>query len=245
MTASLSCTTAERDGCLIVVVRGRLDLAGASRLWVTLQKSLAEQPVALLVDLSAMVVGDESSLSVFTAINRQAAVWPWTPVLLCAPAPDAAGPLSRGRFGALPVRADVDQAVREATRAGVVVPVIRDQLLPVAGAARHARDLATEACVRWDLPDLIGPVGMVVTELVDNAVEHAGTMITVQLARRPRYLNVAVRDGSARPPEAADPDNEDEDSRGRGLMLVSSFADHWGWLPTSDGKVVWATLAAG
>jgi hypothetical protein len=32
---------------------------------------------------------------------------------------------------------------------------------------------------------------------------------------------------------------------GRGLLLVDSFAVDWGWLPTSDGKVVWASLAAG
>lgn len=26
------------------------------------------------------------------------------------------------------------------------------------------------------------------------------------------------------------------------LLLVSSVADHWGWLPSEGGKVVWAAL---
>jgi hypothetical protein len=30
---------------------------------------------------------------------------------------------------------------------------------------------------------------------------------------------------------------------GRGLQLVAKMAAHWGWLPSRDGKVVWATLA--
>jgi two-component sensor histidine kinase len=120
--------------------------------------------------------------------------------------------------------------------------MISDLLLPLTGTSRHARDLATEACLRWDLPDLIGPVGVVVTELVSNAIEHANTMITLQLARRPRHFHVAVRDGSAWPPETRVPAS-DEPGRGRGLLLVASLAADWGWLPTGDGKVVWATLA--
>jgi hypothetical protein len=30
--------------------------------------------------------------------------------------------------------------------------------------------------------------------------------------------------------------------RGRGLLLVEATAHSWGWLPTDNGKVVWASL---
>jgi hypothetical protein len=30
---------------------------------------------------------------------------------------------------------------------------------------------------------------------------------------------------------------------GRGLHLVDAMASSWGFLPATDGKVVWATLA--
>ncbi|WP_285560298.1 ATP-binding protein [Actinoplanes regularis] len=242
MAAGLSWTTSERAGCMIVVVRGRLDLAATRGLRGMLQKCLAEQPAALLADLSGMSLGQETALSVFTAIHQQAAVWPGTPVVFCAPRPEMADLLARQRYGPLRTCADVDEAVREVTRHGVVPPMIIDQLVPMTGAARHARDLATEACVRWELPDLIGPVGVVVTELVSNAVEHANTMITLRLTLLRRYLHVAVRDGSVAPPETRLPGVGSVD-RGRGLLLVDSLAVNWGWLPTSDGKVVWTILA--
>jgi anti-sigma regulatory factor (Ser/Thr protein kinase) len=242
MAAALSWTTGERDGCMIVTVQGRLELSGTLRLEGALQKCLAEQPAALLADLSEMSLGEETALSVFTTIHHQSAIWPGTPVLVCAPRGEVADLLSRHRYGTLQVRAGVEEAVGEVTRNEVVMQMITDQLLPVTGAARHARDLATEACLRWKLPDLIGPVSVIVTELVTNAVEHASTMITLNVTRRNRYLHLAVRDGSDRPPEPRLPEGDDPD-RGRGLLLVDSLAVDWGWLPTRDGKVVWATLA--
>ncbi|GIM90923.1 ATP-binding protein [Paractinoplanes toevensis] len=122
-----------------------------------------------------------------------------------------------------------------------VLPSIRDQLFPIAGAVRHARNLATEACLTWELPQLVGPAALVASELVSNAVEHAGTTITLEFRRRPRHVHVIVRDGSPGEPVPRDPGVQAE--RGRGLMLVNSIAAHWGWLPTRDGKVVWAALA--
>ncbi|GAA4603892.1 anti-anti-sigma regulatory factor [Actinoplanes octamycinicus] len=237
---SLTWTTTEREGCAIVGVDGRLDLAAAPGLRTALLKCLAEQPRALLVDLSRMSLGDGTSPAVFTAVTRLATDWPGTPVLLCAPRPEVALLLGRGRFGSLQVRPDVDGAILEVRRNGAAAPMITDQLLPAVGAARHARDLAAEACVRWGVPHLVGPVSVIATELVSNAVEHAGTMITIQFVRRARYLHVVVRDGSPAIPVAA----SDGTDRGRGLLLVESLAVRWGTLPARDGKVVWATLAA-
>lgn len=242
MAEPLTWTTTEQAGFTIVAVHGRLVLATTPRLFIGLQKALAEQPSALLVDLSGMSLGDVVALSVFTAINRQAAIWPGTPVLLCGPRPEVAAPLARRRFGALLVRDDVDDAIREVSLGAAVPPMITDRLLPATGATRRARHVATEACLRWGLPELAGPAAIVADELVANAVEHAGTMITLQLVRRPRFVHVVVRDGSPRAPEITVrvPGGPDH---GRGLLLVESFATRWGTMPTLNGKVVWATLA--
>ncbi|WP_436532433.1 ATP-binding protein [Actinoplanes sp. HUAS TT8] len=243
MAEPLTWTAAEQSGCAVVAVHGRLDLAATPHLFVAFQKCLAEQPRALLADLAGMSLGEVPALAVFTAINRQAAAWPGTPVLLCAPRPEVADPLGHRRFGALQVRADVGAAVRETDQNGADAPTISDRLVPVAGSARLARHLVTEACVRWELPDLAGPAAIVAGELVANAVEHAGTMITLQLVRRARYVHVVVRDGSPRTPVIMHR-APDDPARGRGLMLVDSLAVRWGTLPTRDGKVVWATLTA-
>ena len=69
---------------IIIALRGELTLSGTTDLHTRLMKCLAEQPTALLVDLSEMTVTDDLALSVFTAVVRQAALWPGTPVQLCA-----------------------------------------------------------------------------------------------------------------------------------------------------------------
>jgi anti-anti-sigma regulatory factor len=240
MSAPLGWTVQEADGYAEVAVRGRLDLATAPGLLTALLKCLAEQPDALLVELSALEPADETTFSLFTAVARQAEQWPGTPLLICAPSPGVSAMLERGRYGQLAVYGTIEEGRRAVVGGRAAALSVSDHLPPIAGAVRRARDLATEACAAWDLPDLVGPACLVVSELVSNAVEHAGTMLTVRLTRRSRYLHIAVRDGSPEEPVPAGSKLLAE--RGRGLRLVESLAAHWGWLPSRDGKVVWATL---
>jgi anti-anti-sigma factor len=230
MTDPLAWTVDETDGLAVVTLRGRLDLAGAPGLRAALLKCLAEQPSALLVDLSAMELGEETALALFTAVTRQAAHWPGTPILLCGPRPRVAELLKRGRYGTVAVRPGVAEARQQLASGAVVTPSLSDQL----------RNVVTEACLAWGLPELVGPASLVVSELVANAVEHAGTMMTLRIEKRTRRVHLAVRDGSPDPPVLNRAAGLTE--RGRGLVLVAAVALHWGWLPTDDGKVVWASL---
>jgi anti-anti-sigma factor len=242
MGTALGWTVDESADRTVVAVRGRLDLAGSPGLRTALLKCLAEQPDGLLIDLSAVETVDATAFTLFTSVARQAARWPGTPLLICAPSPAVATLLDRGGHSTLIVHVSVADGIRALAAGLVIVPVIRDELLPIAGAARHGRAMATEACLAWGLPDLVGPASLIVSELISNAVQHAGTMMTLRLSRRARHLHIAVRDGSTAEPARAHGRAINE--RGRGLMLVESEATHWGWLPTKDGKVVWATLAA-
>jgi hypothetical protein len=112
---------------------------------------------------------------------------------------------------------------------------------PVVGAARMSRELVTEACARWDLPDLAGPACIVVTEMVNNVVAHARTPMAVLLARHGDTMSVAVRDDSPTIPRFAGPVPVTSYG-GRGLLLIDSVADRWGSLALDAGKVVWAVL---
>jgi hypothetical protein len=235
MAGPLTWTVDESEGLAVVTVQGLLGPADTSGLRTALLRCLAEQPDALLVDVAAMQLADESSLLLFSAVAQQAAQWPGTPLLLCG-----LPPLGNGRHDAVPMHATVAEARLAAAAGRADVPSAGDQLLPVAGAVRHARNVVTEACLAWDLPHLVGPASLVVSELVANAMEHAGTMMTWQVTRRDRYVHIAVRDGSSGEPVISPP--ADLTDRGRGLMLVSTVAVRWGFLPWQDGKVVWATL---
>ncbi|MCM0677052.1 ATP-binding protein [Micromonospora phytophila] len=112
----------------------------------------------------------------------------------------------------------------------------------MAGACRRARELVTDACARWNLPEAVGPASLVLSELVGNVVRHAGTPMQVTLTLRRPYLHLAVVDGSRAHAVAGSPDARAEG--GRGLMLVRELTQRWGSMPAGDGKVVWATLAA-
>jgi hypothetical protein len=228
------------DGAgMVATLSGGLRLADRAALQDRLLKCLAEQPRALLVDLSAMWVDEPPALSVFTVVLRQAARWPGTPVLLCGPHPGTRELLSTTAGHRLPLHPNVEAALAHLHDRRRTVPSISEDLLPVSGSTRHARDVATEACVRWDLPGLVAPASLIVTELVANVVDHAHTMMTLRLSLRQRYLNVAVRDGSPNPPALGTPPRT---GGGRGLILVDELADRWGHLPSTGGKVVWAAL---
>ncbi|WP_433393474.1 ATP-binding protein [Micromonospora sp. KLBMP9576] len=241
MPSRISCEVQDESPVTVVRVRGGLDLGTMRTVHHTLDGCLAEQPDALVVDLTDVTVGDPLALSVFAAAARRAAGWPAVPVVLCAPPPEAADWLARSTAcRVVPVRPDRDEATRVANAAAA--PRLRVRLEPVADACRRARELVGDACARWQLPAAAGPASLVLSELVGNVVRHAGTPMRVTLTLCRPYLHVTVADGSRAVvrERSADPRVEG----GRGLMLVRELAQRWGSVPVGDGKVVWATLPA-
>jgi anti-anti-sigma regulatory factor len=238
---TVACSVRADGHRLIAALTGRLDLIDVADVRTRLLKCLAEQPEALLVDLSGMTLADPLALAVFVAVRRQAARWPGVPMLLCAPEPETAGELRGATYRSVPRFPTLEAARTQAGLERHTLSMLSDELLPISGAARQARNVATDACVRWDLPDLLAPACLMASELVSNVVDHAHTMMTLRLTLRPRYLQIAVRDGSA-----AEPVRRATTGvgcmRGRGLLLVEATAHSWGWLPTENGKVVWASL---
>ena len=241
---TVTCSLTQDGGLLRVDLAGSLDGHGVAALHQSLLKCLAEQPDALIIDVSRLQVVDPLALTVFLAVARQAASWPGTPILLCAPTPQTRTLLGRAAFRQLPVFLDAAAARSDAAHHRVTLPTLRAVLLPVAGAARRARNMATDACLRWDLPHLIGPASTVMGEFVANSVVHAATVLTARLSLTDRYLHVAVRDGSVAVPRL-DGGAATAPATGRGLRLVDAVATSWGSLPADGGKVVWASLARG
>jgi len=239
---TVDCTVQDDNGRLVARLSGTLGMLDVSRVRLHLLKCLAEQPAALLVDVSGLTVTEPLALPVFIAVTRQAARWPGTPVLLCGADPMMASLLGAAAFRRLPVFASTDAARAHLGGGGHGLPTMTEELLPLSGAARQSRNVATDACLRWDLTDLVAPASLICSELVSNAVDHAGTMMTLRLSLGTGYLFIAVRDGSPAEPVAGTPSARSH--RGRGLRLVEATAHSWGCLPARDGKVVWASLFA-
>jgi len=119
-------------------------------------------------------------------------------------------------------------------------------------AVGDARRFTRRTLDQWDTGERFDDVCLVVSELVTNALRHAlpatcvqvdhGAPVRLHLMRWTERLVCAVRDPSQDSPVARETDDFSAES-GRGLFLVDSFSDSWGWHPlagTLGGKVVWA-----
>jgi anti-sigma regulatory factor (Ser/Thr protein kinase) len=118
----------------------------------------------------------------------------------------------------------------------------RETVLPREPASVSvARRLVLSWLSERGVPAASDDVGLVITELVTNAVLHAtGDHVHVRLVTRPGRFRIEVRDHYAVPPAVRPP--SDEPAVGNGMHLVSRLAVRWGVAAEHDGKTVWAEL---
>lgn len=129
-------------------------------------------------------------------------------------------------------------------------------------AVPRARRFLLDVLREWGLTDLAGDTTIVGSELVTNAVLHAGTDVIVSIARRGQAVRIDVTDENpdddvhlfrlpaARPSLLNDGQESaalqallnEEATTGRGLMLVAACASAWGVRRTAAGKAVWAII---
>ena len=105
----------------------------------------------------------------------------------------------------------------------------------------HSWDIAARAC---DPDRVVDDAVLLTSELVTNAVVHAGTALDVTCRLISGELEVAVRD---RHPARTLPDIPKAASavaeRGRGLLLPSALASSWGVTYARTAKAVWFRMS--
>jgi anti-sigma regulatory factor (Ser/Thr protein kinase) len=115
--------------------------------------------------------------------------------------------------------------------------------LPAASHSVRLSRYATRAVLTaWHLGHADEAAILLVSELVTNAVRHAGgtDVITVDLHAGRTWLRIEVHDTDRHWPQPRVPDGFDES--GFGFILVAALADNWGVRETEAGKAVWAEL---
>ncbi|WP_433466900.1 ATP-binding protein [Spirillospora sp. CA-128828] len=145
-------------------------------------------------------------------------------------------------------------------------PTVSFTVEPDPESVTAARHFAVSWLAEWNLSELADDVGLVVSELVTNALRHSGRVvggrpgdavhreglygdpadplgsapsaIRLRLGHEAPWLLCGIMDASRTAPRRKEPDYIAE--TGRGLHLVESFSVRWGWRALSRGKVVWA-----
>jgi anti-sigma regulatory factor (Ser/Thr protein kinase) len=102
-----------------------------------------------------------------------------------------------------------------------------------------ARDTITETLRGWgrDDCDWLDVAGLIVTEIVSNAIRHAGGCATLDLCTDGQ-TTVTVTDRSPVYPRLQEPG----DHGGRGLLIVDALCSRWGVRDQKNGKQVWVEL---
>ena len=114
------------------------------------------------------------------------------------------------------------------------------ELPPDLLAPSQARAVVRELLDQWGYRDLVDDAALVVSELVANAVEHAGATSVVLVNRGEGGVRIEVRDPGEGTPAPQSPPGTAE--RGRGLMIVSALASSWGVQQAERSKTVWVEL---
>ncbi|MFI6284360.1 ATP-binding protein [Streptomyces sp. NPDC051018] len=99
--------------------------------------------------------------------------------------------------------------------------------------------------------DILESASLVISELVTNAIRHAGGIrVTCSIRMRARAVRIEVGDDGAIEPRVEVRHGGVDECGGRGLLLVDALSADWGtYRRAADeegpGTVVWAVVGAG
>ena len=243
MNGRLSVDVEHTAAVAVIRPRGELDSYSSHDLRSALLDCLADQPDAVIVDASDLSVVDDVALTVLTSVAQQSERWPGSVVVLAAAGAAVLPAVERmGVQRVVALCPDVHSAAAQFASASTA----RRRHEGIA-PDRDAPGVARAAVAQFCSDHRVGAGGddaaaqLVASELVTNAVVHAGTPIDLTLKLVGPRLQIAVRDGGDGQARLAGITDESAQS-GRGLMLVDALAQAWGNFLPSTGKVVWATV---
>jgi anti-sigma regulatory factor (Ser/Thr protein kinase) len=129
------------------------------------------------------------------------------------------------------------------TLTDVTLPtMLRRHLPPHPTSVGESRRIVRRLLATAGQVELVDPAELLVSEIVTNAVLHAGTSIDLRCTLVDHSLLVEVDDGGGQLPSYRGYDSTV--CSGRGLLLLEQVAERWGVIPTFGGKTVWFLVSA-
>ncbi|HEY2502110.1 MAG TPA: STAS domain-containing protein [Mycobacterium sp.] len=239
---SLAVAARTEKSVTVLTVEGVLDAGNSAPLRDSITKATLDKPSAVIVDISALRVPEESTLSAFIGARWQLEPQPNVPiVLVCTHRATREAVTRSGVARFMPVYATEKAAMKALDRL-TRRPVRRaDAELPAnLTSLRESRRLVREWLTAWSQSALIPVALVVVNVFVENVLEHTGSVPLMRIETDGATATIAVSDDSTTPAlRLQSPGNGIDVS---GLAIVDALSRAWGSTPTATGKTVWAVI---
>lgn len=196
------------------------------------------RPREVVLDASQLDSCPDWLIGFSITITVQVRMWPGTSVMLVARVPGHVE-ATELTHRTVPVFDTVEAALAEVG----MHPRVPSQvvLTAVPGSCSMARDLVRDAAERWGVDECSDRAAVIVTELVENAVEHTRSkLVTLSVERIGARFVVTVVDDDSRAPVLRESPRDGFLTHSVGLTIVAGFGLAWGCTPMARGKAVWA-----
>ncbi len=117
-------------------------------------------------------------------------------------------------------------------------------LSPTGSSASAARRIVAAALAGTEMRGRLDEALLLVTEVVTNAIVHAGTDIDLHMEISPDSIRVEVVDRTPGLLLVAPAQPDETREGGRGLLLLDALANEWGTRHFHGGKAVWFLLTS-
>jgi anti-anti-sigma factor len=239
---SLAVAARMEKSVAVLTVEGVLDAGNSAPLRDSITKATLDKPSAVIVDISALRVPEESTLSAFISARWQLETQPDVPiVLVCTHRATREAVTRSGVASFMPVFSTEKAAMKALDRL-TRRPVRRaDAELPAnLTSLRESRRLVREWLTAWSQSAHIPVALVVVNVFVENVLEHTGSVPLMRIETDGATATIAVSDDSTTPALRLPSLGTGIDVSG--LAIVDALSRAWGSTPTSTGKTVWAVI---
>jgi hypothetical protein len=200
-----------------------------------------DEPTAVIVDVTRLVVRDDPAWSVFTNARWQVSEWPDTPIaLVCAHGHGQNALRRNGITRYVPAYRTLEAAVTDlaADAARRYRRRVRAVLPAVKSSTAQCRRLTAQWLEKWARTDFSHAVSIVATELVEIALADTDSPLVLRLETDGSTITVAVQhSGSAKTVR-----RESLGDQITGMDLIAASCRVWGSHTSATSTTVWVVL---
>lgn len=230
------------DSVAVLSVDGVLDAANSATLRDDIINATADEPAAVVVDVSGLKVHSDSASLAFIGAHWQLPAKPHVPILLACASRSTRDAISRsGVTHFIPVHSSERAAIKaQAQRSRRVVRRADARLPADLTSLRESRRLVREWLTAWSQTTLIPVALVVVNVFVENVLEHTASVPVIRIEAHGDTAAIAVSDANAAPARQLPSRTAGVDVSG--LAIVDALSRAWGSTPIAKGKTVWAVI---